>query len=460
MHRADRSHGARAERSKGARYGKRSDFRSHLGGHRRGYWRGGAVAWHAPARAPGAKAGSCRGASRFRGAADAPADDPAEPPASDDAPGTESGAQDASGPTSEIPLPAGSEFNRPPAETVPVIPGTDTAPAARPQAITSLPQPAAPPAPEATSAPQPQATVTLEGPGAAPGADPLGPAPEARETAPQVSAEQPGALGLPQIETDPEAQTEPAPVGRPLERIDPATDASPDAEAGEAPETPRAIEAFAAPFPADETRPLMAVILIDDPSFQLGQEALTRFDFPVTFAIDPRRPDASETAAAYRAAGFEVMLLGDVFTAEATGADVPDILARGFDTLPEAVGVLDTASGAIRGRREILDAVVSAVSETGHGLVAFPRGLPLAEQAADRQGVPAATLFREIDSERERATVITRYLDRAAFAAGQDDAVIVVGHTYADTVTALFSWALGDRSEAVALAPVSAVLTR
>ncbi|WP_438362778.1 divergent polysaccharide deacetylase family protein [Nioella halotolerans] len=393
----------------------------------------------------------------------APADEPADPPAPDDTPGTEGAAQDASGPASEIPLPAGSEFNRPPAETAPVIPGTDTAPAARPQAVTSLPQPAAPPAPEATPAPQPQATVTLEGPGAAPGMDPLGSAPEAGETAPQVPAEQPGALGLPQIETDPEAQTDSAPVGRPLEPIDPAPDAGPDAGAGEAapaPESPRAIEAFAASFPADETRPLMAVILIDDPSFQLEQEALARFDFPVTFAIDPRRPDASETAAAYRAAGFEVMLLGDVFTEEATGADVPDILARGFDTLPEAVGVLDTAGGAIRGRREILDAVVSALSETGHGLVAFPRGLPLAEQSAARQGVPAATLFREIDSERERATVITRYLDRAAFAAGQDDSAIVVGHTYADTVTALFSWALGDRSEGVALAPVSAVLTR
>jgi len=56
--------------------------------------------------------------------------------------------------------------------------------------------------------------------------------------------------------------------------------------------------------------------------------------------------------------------------------------------------------------------------------------------------------------------VITRYLDRAAFAAGQEGQVIVVGHTYSDTVTALFSWALGSRSENVALAPVSAVLTR
>ena len=379
-------------------------------------------------------------------------------PAEDDPAMTPSG-QGASGPASDIPLPAGSEFNRPPEDRDPAIPGTDTAPAAPPQAVTSLPQPASPPAPESTPAPQPQATVTLEGPGAAPGAEPLGPAPEADDTAPQGAADQPGALGLPQIETGPEAQTDPAPQGRPLEPVEPASgDGAGEAEA--APDAARAIEAHAAPFASDETRPLMAVILIDDPSFQLGQEALTRFDFPVAFAIDPRRPDAEERAAAYRAAGFEVLLLGAVFTEEATGADVPDILARGFDRLPEAVGVLDTAGGAIRGRREILDAVVADLSRTGHGLVAFARGLPVAVQTAERQGVPAATLFREIDSERERATVITRYLDRAAFAAGQEGAAIVVGHTYADTVTALFSWALGNRTESVALAPVSAVLTR
>jgi polysaccharide deacetylase 2 family uncharacterized protein YibQ len=225
-------------------------------------------------------------------------------------------------------------------------------------------------------------------------------------------------------------------------------------------EDARAIVAHAAPFAADETRPLMAIVLIDDPSFPLGREVLTGFAFPVTFAIDPRRPDAAEAAAAYRAAGFEVMLLGDVFTEDTTGEEVPAILSRGFATLPEAVAVLDTPGEAIQGRREVLDAVVDSLSETGHGLVAFPRGLPVAEQSAGRAGVPAATLFRELDSESERATVVTRYLDRAAFAAGQEGAVIVVGHTYADTVTALFSWALGNRSEAVALAPVSAVLTR
>ena len=364
----------------------------------------------------------------------------------------ESAASGTTAPISEIVLPAGSEFNRPADETAPVLPGLDSAPAGAPAAVTALPQPTAPPLPDTQPAPQPQAVASVESPAAAPASpEPVAaPSNAGGSPLPQVAAEEPAALGLPQIETGPEAETETAPLGRPLQPIEPAE------QTGDM----RAIDRFAAPFDAAETRPLMAVILIDDPSFPLGRDALTRFEFPVAFAIDPRRPDAAEAAAAYRAAGFEVLLSGAVFTEDVTGADVSAVLARGFATLPEAVGVLDTAGEAIQGRREVLEAVVETLAESGHGLVAFPRGLNVAEQTATRATVPAATLFREIDSEQERATVITRYLDRAAFAAGQEGAVIVVGHTYSDTVTALFSWALGNRSEAVALAPLSAVLTR
>ena len=379
----------------------------------------------------------------------------AEEPAPDATAPAETGGQGASSaPVSEIPLPAGSEFNRPPEETAAALPGIDTAPAGAPQAITALPAPTSPSLPDTAPAPQPEAMDSLQAPSAAPVLETPAANPGASvDPVPPVAEEQPAPLGLPQIETGPEAQTETAPLGRPLQPLETADAQDPDAPR-------RAIDAYAVPFDAEETRPLMAVILIDDPSFPLGRDALTRFDFPVAFAIDSRRPDASEAAMAYRAAGFEVLLYGDIF-AEDTGADeAAGLLSRGFERVPEAVAVLDTAAEAIQGRRDVLESVVDLLAETGHGLVAYPRGLNAAQQTATRAAVPAATLFREIDSERERATVITRYLDRAAFAAGQEGAVIVVGHTYSDTVTALFSWALGSRSEAVALAPVSAVLTR
>ncbi len=360
----------------------------------------------------------------------------------------------ASGPVSEIPLPAGSEFNRPPEERDPTVPGIDTAPAARPSAVTQLPTPSSPPVPDTTSAPQPTATAVVEAPQAMPAPETGDEVSEPATSAPlpPLADEQPTPLGLPQIEADPDAETASAPMGRPLQPL--------PAEGEEATGSMRAIDLYAAPFDAAETRPLMAVILIDDPSFPLGRDVLTRFDFPVTFAIDPRRSDAGEAATAYRAAGFEVVMMADVLLEETPPEEVPALLQRGFDILPETVALLDTPSQAIQGRRDVLDAVVDDLSSSGHGLVAYPRGLNMAEQTATRAGVPVGTLFREIDGERERATVITRYLDRAAFAAAQEGSVIVVGHTYSDTVTALFSWALGTRSTEVALAPLSAVLTR
>jgi len=371
----------------------------------------------------------------------------------------------ASDPASEIPLPAGSEFNRPPAEEAAALPGIDTGPASAPAALTQLAAPTAPPLPNTAPAPQPVATATLEAPAAAELPDAAAPAPaQGDDPLPPPPELQPVPLGLPSIEAEPEAAAAPAPEGSPLQRLTGGDDrASPVA----VPETPLppaeglpAIEAYAAPFDADETRPLMAVILIDDPSFPLGRDALTRFDFPVTFAIDPSRPDAAEAAAQYRAAGFEVVLLAEGFDTTGDEAGAAALLRAGFEVLPEAVAVLDSASAPIQSNRPVLESVVAVLAETGHGLIAYPRGLNVAEQTATRATVPAETLFREIDQERERATVITRYLDRAAFAAGQEGRVIVVGHTYSDTVTALFSWALGSRSENVALAPVSAVLTR
>jgi polysaccharide deacetylase 2 family uncharacterized protein YibQ len=221
-----------------------------------------------------------------------------------------------------------------------------------------------------------------------------------------------------------------------------------------------AIEAFAAPFDGGETRPLMAVVLFDEPDDRLDIETLTRFSFPVAFAIDPSRPDAAERAAIYREAGFEVLMIASVIPEGATASDTEVALSAARERVPEAIALIDTPEGRVQSDRAVLEAAVGAAAGEGQGFVAFPRGLNTAEQTAERAGVPAATLFRLLDDEDQRATVITRFLGRAEFAAQQEGAVIVAGRTRPDTVTALFSWALGDRNEGVAIAPVSAVLQR
>ncbi len=239
---------------------------------------------------------------------------------------------------------------------------------------------------------------------------------------------------------------------------------APEAEDAEMPASPpgglRAIEAFAAPFGPAETRALLAVILIDEPDSAIDLATLTGLSFPVAFAVDALHPDAADRAQAYRAAGFEVVMFGAFLIDGATAQDTEEAVGAVLALVPEAVALLDTPDHRIQGDRPVLDATVAALAETGHGLVAFPRGLNAAEQSAARAGVPGATVFRMLDASGETAPGITRSLTRAAFAAAQEGGVVVVGHTRPATVTALSSWALGDRSEVVALAPLSAVLLR
>ncbi len=491
-------------------------------------------------------------AAAVEDATDEPAPVDAAPvePAADPAPAQEVPAESAA-PATEIPLPAGTEFNRPPPEPEAALPSAETAPAGSAPQAPALASDVTAPTLDTSTAAQP--AVGADAPAALslsadPGAAPASPA---SDLAP-ASAVGPAALSQPDASTTPDVDTTlSAPVEDAVaEAVSPdvvgddlgedVAEAEPDAViavvtpepeavplqtprfpsigdgSGEAeltlPQTPQAppdgvaalrspgfprtsdlpqaipgaepatedvveapaseeqptiedgplpaIRAFAAEFDADDTRPLLAVVLIDEPDGRIDVSTLTRFTFPVAFAIDPLQPDAAARAAQYRAAGFEVVILGSMIVDGATATDVEVALSAAQEILPEAVAVLDTPESRIQADRPVLDAVVGALAESGHGLVAFPRGLNAAEQSANRLGVPGATVFRLLDDENQRATVITRFLGRAEFSAAQEGAVIVVGHTRPDTVTALFSWALGSRSEGVALAPLSATIER
>ncbi|GAA0304652.1 divergent polysaccharide deacetylase family protein [Rhodovulum strictum] len=207
-------------------------------------------------------------------------------------------------------------------------------------------------------------------------------------------------------------------------------------------------------------RPLFSVILIDAGEQGLERAALTTFSFPVTFAVDPARPDAEEAIAAYRAAGYEVVVLATGLPPGATPADLEVTLAAHQAPLERAVAVMDVAGAGFQDDRALTAQMVAFAGETGHGLVSYDRGLNSAARLAGQAGVPQATVFRLIDEARPNAPTIRRMLDRAVFKARQDGHVVMVGHSYADTVTALYSWALEAEAQAVTLAPISAVLRR
>ena len=218
-----------------------------------------------------------------------------------------------------------------------------------------------------------------------------------------------------------------------------------------------ALARFAVPFDAGDPRPLMSVVLVHEGAGVDG-EMLDLLTFPVTFAVDPALPDAAEIARRYREAGHEVLMLTPRLRRGMNAAEVAEAFSRASADLPGAVGLLDRPAGGVQNDRRLFDRLLRQLAEGGFGLLLYDRGLNDAtRQAADR-AVPAAEVFRLLDAQNERWTVIKRYLDRAAFKAAKEGRVVMLGRTTPETLRGLAEWALDDSAGGVALAPVSAIM--
>ena len=383
----------------------------------------------------------------------------------------------------DLDVPAGSEFNRERPEMDPVLPEPDEPPVAE-APLPTLPGTgaAAPPAADTAPADQPEVAAIDGGPATAPvpevGAAPRAPSAETPTTLPMDVPEVAIGVPVPEIENpvaEPDtrlpqiglAETE-APAAEPA----PAEDEAPDIATGDDADEVSVDEALApvlgaltrnaVAFEGAEGRPIMSIVLVDVGAEGLDIDVLKTFGFPVSFAIDPTTPNARQRAEDLRDAGFEVIALTPSGAAgiapTATPADVETALATYFNTMPRAVALLEHTSGGLRRTAPVADQVIAYLSDSGHGLLTFSEGLNTTHKKALREGVPASTVFRTLDEGKENPATIGRYLDRAAFRARNEGQVVMLGHTYADTVKGLFEWALSDQAETVVLAPVSALL--
>ena len=221
------------------------------------------------------------------------------------------------------------------------------------------------------------------------------------------------------------------------------------------------ISRYAQPFENPEALPLMSIVLMDTgadlDAAEIGLPALSSFPYPVSFAVDVSLPDAADRVARYRAEGFDVLAMVNLPQgAQPTDAEVTMSVA--LNGMPEIVGVLEGTGEGLQGSREVADQVTRILQASGHGLVTQNKGLNSMPKLALKEGVPAAPVFRDFDSEGQGARVIRRFLDQAAFKAGQEGGVIMLGRLRPETIEALLVWGLADRVGSVALAPVSAVL--
>ena len=219
-----------------------------------------------------------------------------------------------------------------------------------------------------------------------------------------------------------------------------------------------AVRAYAANAEVQAGQSLFSVILIDAGENGMSRDALLDVGFPATIAVDPIAQDASEAMKAFRGAGFEVIAIPEDLPQAASPSDVEVAMSGYFNVMSEVIGVLDPLDGRIQSNRSLLQPVLGAIRASGHGLVTYNRGLNSAVKAARREEIPAATVFRILDGDLENGATITRYLDRAAFAAGKDGSVVVVGRSYPETVEAIGNWIESQTDGALAFVPVSAVM--
>ncbi len=248
---------------------------------------------------------------------------------------------------------------------------------------------------------------------------------------------------------------DPAPEAEAETGDEAAEDATEEAES----ETLPPVERFATEFENPENKPLMSIILIDDGTSPIGPAALADFPYPLSFAVDASYANAADTAAKYRAAGMEVLAMVNL-PQNAAASDAETSMGVLLEAVPEAVAVFEGTGTGLQSSREAAEQLAPILKDSGHGLVMFPNGLNTAQKLIAREGVPTATVFRDFDSNGQNAAAVRRFLDQAAFRAGQEEGgVIMVGRLRPDTISALLLWGLQDRAASVALAPVSAVLT-
>ena len=243
--------------------------------------------------------------------------------------------------------------------------------------------------------------------------------------------------------------------GAEVEAVEEATEETADAEEDLASlEGLPALLRHAVAFENPLGTPLISIVLVNQGA-TLTQAQLDELPPFLTFGVDAGAPDAARIAQQYREAGREVVMIPSL-PKGATPQDVEQALRVNFETVSEAVAVMDVSGESFQSDREAVSQIVDVIADSGHGLITFPRGLNTAHQRASRAGVATGLIFRQLDGDGEDAGQIQRTMDRAAFRARQDEAVILVGTTNSTTLIALVEWALGNRAQSVTLAPISA----
>lgn len=226
-----------------------------------------------------------------------------------------------------------------------------------------------------------------------------------------------------------------------------------------------AFEAFAAEYVDATNKPLLSIVLLDIGADGIERKNLTSFGTAITFAIRADDPDARWADDAYREAGFEVLAMVPENGAMKIGqrtptVDISPFLKAYFDAVPGAIGLIDRPLGDLYRNIRVVDEVTDSLKSSGRALVVHERfGVNATLQVARSKDIPAGSILRVIDTERDESAIRSA-LERAALEASKTGAAVVFGRTYPETVTTLITWLLSNSARSISVAPLSAVIKK
>ncbi|MBT4566425.1 MAG: hypothetical protein HOC45_00750 [Marinovum sp.] len=222
----------------------------------------------------------------------------------------------------------------------------------------------------------------------------------------------------------------------------------------------RPIETFAMPKVSDEAKPLLTVVLIADEKNPIDIQALKQVPFPISLAIPMTGLESEKLMNFYRSNGFEVAVIIDYPNA-ASVQEIDAILTSGLARLNKTVAVIEGSPGNLQKTRSRSEQTAKILSQTGHGLLVYDKGLNTIVREAENLGVPVRTIYRNFDELKGGSRTIRRFLDGAAFRARQEglkSAIVVTASLHPETLNALLLWSMQSRSQTVTIAPLSQAL--
>ncbi len=357
-------------------------------------------------------------------------------------------------------MPGSDGAETPTGTAPPALPVPDPAPAGAPAAGIAAP----PPVLSITTAPSDQPIILVP-----PGAEAPAPAPDAGTGTGGDSALRPVPPIPPAANVvilTPGAQAQggivravPGVITNRLPQIGAPAATEAAAAAPAEPERP-AFSRNAVDYSNPEGKPQLSIVLIDDGAPSLDRVALAATALPVTFAVDPTKPNAAQAARTYRDAGHEVLVLATAIPRLATPSDLAVTFADYFRTVGEAVGVMDLETGGFAANRQMAQRVTTILADDGYGMVTYAKGLNAASQMATTLGVPSAEVFNSLLLKNASDAALQHQLDRAAFRAAQEGRAVIVGQAGMNTLSMLDDWMHAPKAQTVTLAPITATFKK